>query len=134
MRDRRRATFPRNPTQTGDASHLAVLEQLSTDYSPAFRRYCSRPDENGLQAAYEIGRTAVVAGVGVLDLVQVHHTTVLHEVQQLHDLEDVAGIADAASCFLTEALGPYEMTYRGYQEHQQNANGARRTDDANEHP
>jgi len=119
----------RHPDGARSCDLVAILEQLSRDYGIAFRRYCSRRDESGLRTAYEIGRTAVVAGVGILDLVQVHHATLLRELEQSHDAVDMADMADAASCFLTEALATYEMMYRRFRDQPLSSRGSLGTDD-----
>ena len=55
------------------------LEELTRDYRAAFLRYLPGRSEAALTLGYRIGRRAVVDGVSLLDLAQVHHT-VLAEV------------------------------------------------------
>ena len=92
-----------------------ALERLHIEYCTAFRRYVSRRDEVTLRAAYEIGREAVVSGVSVLDLAQIHHRALLRELV-VRDRDDFVDVADAASRFFTEMLGTVEMTQRGLRE------------------
>jgi hypothetical protein len=50
-----------------------ALARLRLDYRSAFVGYLSRRSETQLNSAYEIGRTAILVGVGLLDLVQIHN-------------------------------------------------------------
>jgi signal transduction histidine kinase len=59
-----------------------------------------------LSHAYEIGRQALAAGMGVLDVATLHH----HALTRMHDhAEAWAG----AQAFLVEALSPFEIVHRG---------------------
>ncbi len=92
------------------------LERFRLDYQLAFLRYLSRRDETNRTAAYELGRSAIVANLSLLDVSQIHHEAFLRALQdrpQPDELEDCAG---AASEFLLEVLASFEMTQRGYAE------------------
>ncbi|WP_369133116.1 phosphatase RsbU N-terminal domain-containing protein [Modestobacter sp. I12A-02662] len=82
------------------------------DYRAAFLRYLARREESALNAGYEIGRAALQAGLGLLDLVRVHHD-VLIEVLADTAAEEGPAVAGAASDFLLEVLSSYEMVQRG---------------------
>jgi Phosphoserine phosphatase RsbU, N-terminal domain len=86
------------------------LTRLRQDYRAAFVRYLSRRDEAALRAAYETGRTALSAGIGLLDVVQVHHAVLLGELRAARDPGELQEVGDLASAFLVEVLAPYEMT------------------------
>jgi hypothetical protein len=90
-----------------------ALERLRRNYRVAFLRYLPTRDEAALDAGYQIGRSAVVDGLTILDLVQVHHD-VLREVLRTGSPEGLDGLTATAADFLVEVLATYEMTRRGY--------------------
>jgi len=90
-----------------------ALERLRRNYRAAFLRYLPNRDEAALAAGYQIGRSAVVDGLTILDLVQVHHD-VLREVLGTGSPEELDGLTATAGDFLVEVLATYEMTRRGY--------------------
>ena len=66
--------------------------------------------EAALSEADELGRMAIVHGISIVDLVDVHHAAV-------GKLAVTSGTqADRAAQFLSEALAPFEMTHRGFKE------------------
>jgi|SRR5829696_5363342 len=85
-------------------------------YQAAFSRYLSRPSEGGRAAAYEIGRSAVTGGVGLLDLSDVHHAALLRALKSASDPAEVEERGRAASEFFSEVLASFEMTQRGFVE------------------
>jgi hypothetical protein len=91
---------------TGDA-----VARLRQSYSVGFLRYLSRRDELTLHTAYELGRRGLVTGVSLLDLVQIHHAVLVDALTQ-RGVDDLGDVADAATAFLAEVLGPFEMTHR----------------------
>jgi Phosphoserine phosphatase RsbU, N-terminal domain len=86
------------------------LARLQRDYTPAFLAHLTRHSEAGLKSAYELGRTAIADGIGMLDLVQVHHAVFLDVAQTVRDVDEIPEMIDAAAAFLVEALAPFEMT------------------------
>jgi len=90
-----------------------ALERLRRNYRAAFLRYLPNRDEAALDAVYQIGRSAVVDGLTILDLVQVHHD-ILREVLRTGSPEELDGLTATAAEFLVEVLATYEMTRRGY--------------------
>ena len=84
---------------------------LARNYRAAFLRYLPRRDEAALTTGYEIGRSSVEAGVGILDLAQVHHT-ILVEVLEDTDPSEIGQVAAAASEFLVEVLATFHMAQR----------------------
>lgn len=92
---------------------MNALERLRRNYRAAFLRYLPNRDEAALDAGYQIGRSAVVDGLTILDLVQVHHD-VLREVLGTGSPEELDGLTATAADFLVEVLATYEMTRRGY--------------------
>lgn len=92
------------------------LARLRQDYRSAFVGYVSRRGETQLTAAYEIGRTAIRSGIGLLDLVQLHHGVTLDLVRAAADAEERLTLAEAAASFLVEVLASSEMAQRGFLE------------------
>ena len=85
-------------------------ERLQRDYRPAFLRYLSRRDEPARHAGYLLGRAAVAAGQGMLDVVEAHHATLLEVLPDARDAAEVLTMSTAASEFLTEVLASFSMT------------------------
>jgi hypothetical protein len=90
---------------------VSALDDLHLDYRAAFLRHLARSQESTLHAGYELGRSALVAGTGLLEVVRVHHD-VLVDVLRETPADEVADVAEAASDFLLEVLASYEMTPR----------------------
>jgi hypothetical protein len=93
-----------------------ALTRLRLDYRSSFVGYLSRRGETQLNSAYEIGRTAILAGVGLLDLVQVHNAVTLDLLHSAPEGDERLDVADAAAAFLVEVLAAFEMTQRGFLE------------------
>lgn len=91
------------------------LDRLTQNYTPAFLAFLNNPDEQRLHRAYELGRTALADGIGLLDLVRTHHAAFAQMAPTLNAEAQARAHNDAAA-FLTEALAPYEMARLGYLE------------------
>ena len=92
---------------------MTALENMRRNYRAAFLRYLPRHDEAPLRAGYEIGRSAVVEGLSILDLAQVHHDVFLEVLRDTSGLE-LDRVATGASEFFLEVLATYDMTQRGF--------------------
>ena len=92
---------------------MTPLEDVRRDYRAAFLRYLPRRDETALHVGYQIGRAAVVDGLSILDLAQLHHEVLLEVLQDTRN-EDLGGVAGAASEFLVEVLATFDMAQRGF--------------------
>lgn len=90
------------------------LTRLRQNYRAGLLRYLSRRDELALSSAYDLGREGLSDGVSLLDVVQIHHD-VLVEVLRT-GVDDLQGIADAATNYLVEVLASFEMVRRGFME------------------
>jgi signal transduction histidine kinase/CheY-like chemotaxis protein len=84
-------------------------------YTAALRSHLIKSGEYPLHQAYELGRRALGLGVGVLDLVLLHHDT-LNELMLERRAECESDALAPAAEFLAECLSPFEMTLRGYQQ------------------
>jgi len=90
---------------------------LPERYSASLAHYLASPDEEALNQAYELGRSALGDGLGVLDIAMVHHGA-LHAAisdQPMAEMMPAPVIAKAAE-FLAESLSPFAMSFRGYAE------------------
>ena len=67
--------------------------------------------EAALARAYELGRRAVAEGLGVLEMVALHHEALQATVPR----PDPTRAAEAQAFFI-ESLSPFEMMHRGYRE------------------
>ncbi|GAA2096233.1 hypothetical protein GCM10009841_07900 [Microlunatus panaciterrae] len=92
---------------------MASVDDLQRDYRAAFLRYLPRGEEAPLHMGYEIGRSAVVDGLSILDVVQVHHDVLL-EVLRDTPRDDLPRVTSSASEFLGEVLATFDMTQRGF--------------------
>lgn len=88
------------------------LEALTRDYRTALLRALPRRAEAALANGYELGRSAVTAGVSILELARIHHEILLQVLADTRP-EQIIDVASAASEFLLEVLAPYDMTQRG---------------------
>jgi hypothetical protein len=95
------------------------LARLRLDYRSAFVGYVSRRGETQLTAAYEIGRTAIRSGIGLLDLVQLHNGVTLDLIRAAGDGAERLTLADAAASFLVEVLASADMAQRAWLDHAQ---------------
>jgi hypothetical protein len=89
-------------------------ERFQRDYTPPLLAYLGQPQERTLLAAYELGRRAMSAELGLLTLVRVHHEVLLEVLTSVRDVEEATSIVSGASSFLAEALAPFEMGQRGF--------------------
>jgi PAS domain S-box-containing protein len=94
------------------SSEPAGGHAFAREYALALREYASGGGEAALTRAYELGRSAAGAGLGILDLATWHHDA-LGELP-LPSAGDRRSL-DMAAQFLAESLSPFEMTLRSYQ-------------------
>ena len=92
---------------------MSALDDLTRDYRAAFLRYLPRREEAALHSGYQLGRSAVADGVGILEIARVHHEVLL-EVLRDTPPERLPEVATAASEFLLEVLATYDMASRGF--------------------
>ena len=90
---------------------MTALDDLRRNYRTAFLRYLPRHEEAPLREGYEIGRAAVVDGLSILDLAQVHHEVLLEVISSVRR-DELGDVASAASEFLVEVLATYDMAQR----------------------
>jgi signal transduction histidine kinase len=100
-----------------DSEIESVRRDLLDQYESALTSHLSGSGgEVALVQAYEIGRRAVAAGLGVLELVDIHQEAtfaVLHAVGWRKGSEEAVR---ATNQFLQETLSAYEVTHLGFKE------------------
>jgi PAS domain S-box-containing protein len=103
----------------------AAREHLAREYTSALNAYLSGAGETALVQAYELGRIAAGAGVGLLEIALMYQEAL----QTLPPQSPLSrgplsqgppgdrAPAVLAAQFFTESLSPFEMTLRAYQAH-----------------
>lgn len=91
-----------------------ALGRLRLDYAPLMLRYLAQQDESGLKSAYDLGREAMGASVGLLDVIRVHNEVFLGVVAQVRDVNESRSVAHAASMLLLDLVASFEMSQRGF--------------------
>jgi signal transduction histidine kinase len=80
-------------------------------YEAALSDYLARPDEAALQQAYELGRAAMNAGCGIVDVTRMHHQA-LGNGAKSGDSPAIFLTTPVVEAFLLEVLAPFEAAYR----------------------
>jgi two-component system, sensor histidine kinase and response regulator len=88
---------------------------LLSRYTPAVAAYLESGDESALQQAYTLGRDAWSMGVGILDVVGIHHDAVCAAIDGRADTAGADWFPKAGE-FLAEALSSFEMALGGYKD------------------
>ena len=91
--------------------------EINTEYAQALAAYVQRGDEGALMRAAALGRQALEAGLGLLDVVQSHHAAMAGQLAGESASSTGAGPAlEASAVFLCEALATFDMAQRGFRE------------------
>jgi light-regulated signal transduction histidine kinase (bacteriophytochrome) len=93
-----------------------MTSQRQHDYTATLRAYLKNPDESTLTSAYELGRTAIGNGTGVVDIVGSH----AEALGSILDTGEAAAIFVRSISFLMECLAPLDMALRGFIEANRN--------------
>jgi signal transduction histidine kinase len=93
-----------------------TLQLLTEDYASALREYLAEPREAGLMRAYDLGRRTLNLAAGVPELGDVHGQVLAAAMTGADMPEERMQLTQRAAEFLTEALAPFQMILRGYQE------------------
>lgn len=102
---------------------MSVAVPFRAEYVAAFVAHLAEREERTLYRAWELGREAVVSGLGVMDLAEAHHEALLAGFRQE---TDVFATTRAARDFLLESLSAFEMERRGMTEERAEARAERR--------
>lgn len=90
---------------------MTPAEGFARDYRVAFLAHLARRCETSLHRGYELGRAAVTGGLGILEVVRVHHEVLLG-VLRATPADELPDVAAAASEFLSEVLATSDMAQR----------------------
>ncbi|HEV7283098.1 MAG TPA: ATP-binding protein [Pirellulaceae bacterium] len=90
------------------------VQEWTERYGVALRGYLAAPREDWLMQAYDLGRNALALDVPICGVVEAHGKALLANLQA--DSCDTSAATARGSDFLREALAPFEMGFRGYQE------------------
>jgi signal transduction histidine kinase len=89
---------------------------LKTRYGEALRDYLGRRQETELNRAYEMGRSAIGEGLGVIELITLHQETQEQILKETRAPTSCVEAIEGSARFLAEALSPFEMTHRSFQD------------------
>lgn len=91
-------------------------QDLTTEYVGALRDYVAHPeDESALQKAYELGRKAMAAGLGLLQITGIQHEA-LAALLSSTQAQDYENVVRRGAQFFAESLSVFEMAHRSYWE------------------
>ena len=90
--------------------------QLAKEHEMVLRDYLGGSGEAALQRGFELGRRALADGLGVLEVVRLHHEALLEVSPPALTRAEWVRTIMAAERLLVESLTPFEMTHRGFQE------------------
>ena len=91
------------------------IDRFGRSYRDALQSYLRDLGEEHLHRAYEMGRDALVGGLGILEVAAWHHEA-LRQLRLIEEGPDQGHAAEAAGRFLAECLSPFEMSHRGTRE------------------
>jgi len=92
------------------------LHRLARRYAATLRKYLKDEREAVLEQAYELGRTAIAQGMGVLELARIHQEALRQLLQSPAAQKNHGRVLQAAETFLLESFSPFEATHRGFRE------------------
>jgi signal transduction histidine kinase len=92
------------------------VTEAATDYPTSLRDYLGGAGESALQQAYEIGRRALEAGLGLVAIADIHHACLRTLLTEALANDERDRILTGAAQFFAECISPYEMTYGGFRE------------------
>src|SRR5881628_2466423 len=92
------------------------LRDLRDQYTRTLHDYLAEAGETNLHHAYELGRRALAEGLCVLEMASLHHLALATVVGSVRTPEEMRNIIKSAENFFAEALSPFEMAHRGFQE------------------
>src|SRR5438132_14070581 len=83
-------------------------------YHAALLDYLLRDDESGLAHAYDLGRTGLDSGCGLLQILHVHEKALGIILDSTPVYNEIRRRVNASTKFLTEALSPFALASNGY--------------------
>jgi signal transduction histidine kinase len=92
------------------------VNDAATAYPASLHDYLGGAGEAALEQAYQIGRQALEAGMGLVAIADIHHGCLRTLMTQSLAKEERDRILARAAQFFAECISPYEMTYGGFRE------------------
>ena len=92
------------------------MTEAAVAYPRSLQNYLGGAGESALQEAYQIGRSALDAGIGLVALADIHHACLRKLLEQTLANDGRDRILTRAAEFFAECISPYEMTYGGFRE------------------
>jgi signal transduction histidine kinase len=92
-----------------------IWPRLAREYESALRAYLASGGEAHLQKAYELGRTGLGRGLGVLDMVRLHQVALI-KIYTSSKASMTLQNASSVETFLLEAMTPFEAAHRGFRD------------------
>jgi signal transduction histidine kinase len=92
------------------------VTEAATAYPKSLRNYLGGAGESALQQAYQIGRGALDAGIGLVAIADIHHSCLRELLARGVENDERDRILTGAAQFFSECISPYEMTYGGFRE------------------
>lgn len=91
-------------------------DSLDDRYARALGQFLGQGGEDALREAYELGRTALAEGMGVVDMVALYHRTLAAALSAAGEAGEAERVIRAGGEFLVESLSPFEMVHCGFKE------------------
>lgn len=95
---------------------ITAVPSVEERYNSALMKYLTAPDEVALLDGYDLGRTALSEGLGLLDMANMHASAVGLALNRPLNAVERERILNAQSEFLMEALSPFEMGHRAFRD------------------
>ncbi len=90
--------------------------ELADSYQKVLQHHLDRVGEVPLHEAYDWGRRALTQGLGAVDIVGIHHESLVAILRHISVLEESARITHNAAAVQAESLSVFEMALLGYRE------------------
>ena len=91
---------------------------LRRQYSAAMQAYLAGGGEAQLERAYDLGRQALDAGLGILEVAAMYHEVLARRLRSGEPPEQKTLDLEKGARFFVESLSPFEMTHRTHEEAQ----------------
>jgi signal transduction histidine kinase len=92
------------------------VTEAAIAYPESLQNYLRGAGESALQQAYQIGRRALDAGIGLVAIADIHHACLRKLLADDAATDERDRILAGAAQFFAECISPYEMTYGGFRE------------------
>jgi signal transduction histidine kinase len=96
--------------------HNSAVRDLEQSYASALDEYLATGGEEALRNAYELGRSALGDGRGLLDVAAMHQAAIAPLFERSNPVASRTQDLERAQEFFRESLIPYEMALRGFQD------------------